>query len=146
MKNAKSSFWGWGIGILLLLLGIGMLGTTIHSMISYRDIQANPVTVTATVFKYEEDTKTDADRMDKIVYDLYMSYTYEGEEYTTRYDTVRKEADAKAALGKSVQIEINPDKPDSSSNEHAGYLIGFLPSFVFLGLGIRIVYSHVKKS
>ena len=146
MKNAKSSFWGWAIGILLLLLGIGMLGTTIHSMISYRDIQANPVTVTATVFKYEEDTKTDADGVDKIVYDLYMSYTYEGEEYTTRYDTVRKEADAKAALGKSVQIEINPDKPDSSSNEHAGYLIGFLPSFVFLGLGIRIVYSHVKKS
>ena len=98
MKSAKSSFWGWGIGILLLLLGIGMLGTTIHSMVSYRDIQANPVTVTATVFKYEEDTKTDADGVDKIVYDLYMSYTYEGEEYTTRYDTVRKEADAKAAL------------------------------------------------
>ena len=146
MKNAKSSFWGWGIGILLLLLGIGMLGTTIHSMVSYRDIQANPVTVTATVFKYEEDTKTDADGVDKIVYDLYMSYTYEGEEYTTRYDTVRKEVDAKAALGKSVQIEINPDDPDSSSNEHSGYLLGFLPSIVFLGLGIRIVYSHVKKS
>ena len=146
MKNAKSSFWGWGIGILLLLLGIGMSGTTIHSMVSYRDIQANPVTVTATVFKYEEDTKTDADGVDKIVYDLYMSYTYEGEEYITRYDTVRKESDAKAALGKSVQIEINPDEPDSSSNEHAGYLVGFLPSILFLGVGVRFVYYQVKKS
>lgn len=145
MKNAKSSFCGWGIGIFLLLLGIGMLVTTIHSMISYRDIQANPVTVTATVFKYEEDTKTDADGMDKVVYDLYMSYTYEGEEYTTRYDTVRKESDAKAALGKSVQIQINPDKPSSSSNEHAGYLFGFLPSILFLGAGVLFVYYQVKK-
>ena len=116
------------------------------SMVSYRDIQANPVTVTATVFKYEEDTKTDADGGDKIVYVLYMSYTYEGEEYTTRYDTVRKEADARAALGKSVQIEINPDDPDSSSNEHSGYLLGFLPSIVFLGVGILFVSSQVKKS
>lgn len=144
MKTKSNSIGKWLLAAFLLIGGIGMLAASIYSGYQYIKIKSNPATVTATVTRYEEEEDTDADGVSRTEYQLYMTYTYMGEEYTTTYKTTLREAKAKAEIGKNIQIQINPEDPGQSTIEHRDFWLGLLPSVLFLWFGTGIILEKGK--
>ena len=144
MEKEPTRIVKWIVAVFLLIGGLGMLTATIYSGFQYFKIKSNPATVTATVTKYEEEEDTDADGVSRTEYQLYMTYTYMGEEFTTTYKTTLREAKAKAEIGKKIQIQINPEDPGQSTIQHRDFWLGLLPSVLFLWFGTGLILEKGK--
>lgn len=73
----------------------------------HQAVLQNAVTVTAKVTHYEEDWDSESGKE----YDTYISYSYNGHTYTKQHKTYGSKSKAIAAIGQTLQLQINSEKP-----------------------------------
>lgn len=126
--------------ILFSILGIALTTGGYSEGQRYQVVQQKAVTVTAEVTHYEEDWDSENGKE----YDTYMSYSYNGHTYTKHYKTYGSERKAAAVIGKTLQLQINPEKPseqveDVQTNSAAMYIFG-----AWL-LGLSVLFCGVRQ-
>lgn len=122
-------------GILLLLYS--------HTEIQrYLSVQSKAVTLQAVVTEVREnwDSETGYD------YDLYVSYAYNGKQYSDHYDTLNSKKKAEAMLGKEVTVTINPEDPTEQLKDiRSGCDMYLLFGGLLLMCGVFCVALHCRK-
>lgn len=93
-------------GIILLLMGIGMLKKVVD-IVQYERTISESVSIDAVVSRVEQYEDADGDTQS----DVYITYTYQGEEYEVKYEP-ETDSGYKELIGKTVAVRIDPDHPD----------------------------------
>ena len=132
----------WILILSLCCGGILLLQVGYKESLRYFSVCDKAVSVQAVVTEIREDWDSETGTE----YELYVSYTYRGTQYTDHYDTLRSRKKAEAMLGKEVTVTINPEDPteqlkDIKSNCDMYLLFGGL----LLMCGIFCVGLHSHK-
>ena len=131
----------WILILSLCCGGILLLNAGYKESLRYFSVCDKAVSVQAVVTEIREDWDSETGTE----YELYVSYTYRGTQYTDHYDTLRSRKKAEAMLGKEVTVTINPEDPteqlkDIKSNCDMYLLFGGL--LLMCGIFCAGLHSH----
>lgn len=120
------------LGIALCVIGLFLLWRGYQDGTRYLYVKDNLLTLTAECYRVEVD-----DFGDSTSYDVYVLYSYDGKEYSHRYDSFSTRAKAEAMLGKIVEIQVNAQNPDEfplDIKNSAFFRILFSAILLFFGM------------
>lgn len=124
--------------LILLLLGIVILVVGCHKNIQYED---HSIVVNATVTEIDTDQDLDTYRY---THHYYGDYTVDGTEYTHKLlDTKYTDSSRSGSyVGDTIEIRVNPDKPNRRSTDGGLFIVGGVVLIVF---GIVAIKEQRKE-
>lgn len=141
-KNNKEKLLKWVVSILVLFIGSSLFICCIFDIITFEAACNNPVYVNATITVSPEDYLMSTDTY----YTSYLSYSYEGKEYSDVFYSSGKSSRRREDDGKIISVALNPNNPAELATDmiHEAHLT---VSIVILSAGLALlIYGAAIES
>ena len=126
----------------LLLCSLTTAWSTIVLAMRYRLACEDALTLQADITHVETIYDSEGD-----VYDAMMRYSCNGRTYTDAYRRFSREADAKAFVGSSVTIQVDPRSPDDTLEEiHESVNGGLLFAAILMALAMLVLVKITHRA